>query len=68
MRLISLLINDILRVLQKLFKYSNGTIILTDFLPSFPVELVIFSLNLNQALSPGKFSKALVSVKGGSFL
>ena len=41
MRLISQLVNGILRVLQKLVKYFNGTSILTAFVPSFPVEPVI---------------------------
>ena len=42
MRLISQLINGISRVLQKLLKYFNGTIISTFFVSSFPVEPVIF--------------------------
>ena len=41
-RLISQLINGISRVLQKLIQYLNGTIISTAFVPSFPVEPVIF--------------------------
>ena len=36
MKLISQLINDIPRVLQKLFKYFNGTIISTFLVPSAP--------------------------------
>ena len=54
MKLISQLINGILRVLQKLFKYFNGTITLNFFVPSFPFEPVIFCLNLNESLLPGK--------------
>ena len=46
MRLISQLINDISRVLQKLLKCFNGTAILTSFvLPAagvFPVILVLY--------------------------
>ena len=49
MTLISQLINDISRVLQKLLKYFNGTIILTN-LPLASVSPVIFCLNLNKAL------------------
>ena len=36
-KLISQLINGISRVLQKLLRYFNGTIISTSFVPSFPV-------------------------------
>ena len=40
--------NSISRVLQKLLKYFNGTIILTSFvLPLAGVFPVIFSLDLN---------------------
>ena len=48
MRLMSQLINGISRVLQKLFKSFNGTIISTSFflLPSAGVFLVIFILDL----------------------
>ena len=50
MRSTSQLINGISRVLQKLLKYFNGTIILTSFLLSsagaFPV---IFILDLNDS-------------------
>ena len=53
-RLISQLINGFLRVLQKLLKYYNGAIRSTFFVPLFFVLLVIFSLNLNEALLPGK--------------
>ena len=41
-RLISQFINGISRVLQKLFKYFNGTLILTFSVPSFPILPVIF--------------------------
>ena len=45
-RLISQLINDISRVLQKLLKYFDSTIISTSFvLPSSGVFPVIFVLN-----------------------
>ena len=63
MRLISQSVNVIARVLQKLLKYFNGTIILTFFVQSSPVEPVIFRLNLNEGLLPGKLSGAPVSVK-----
>ena len=65
-RLISQLINGISRVLQKLIKCLNGTIIWTAFVPSFPVECVIFCLNLNEALLPGKLTRVLSSFKVGS--
>ena len=49
-RLTSQLINGISRVLQKLFKYFNGTIILTSFvLPPAGVFPVIFTLDLNDS-------------------
>ena len=48
MRLISQLIKDISRVLQKLLKYFNDTAILTSVsLPATWVFPVIFLLNLN---------------------
>ena len=47
-RLISQLVKGISRVLQKLPKYFNGTIISTSFVPSFSVWPVIFSLKLNE--------------------
>ena len=50
MRLISQLIKDISRVLQKLLKYFNGTTISTFFVPPAAVLPVIFCLNLNEAL------------------
>ena len=47
MRLTSQSINDILKVLQKLLKYFNGTAILTSFaLPPTGVFLVIFIFRL----------------------
>ena len=49
--LISQLISGVSRVLQKLFRYFNGTIIWTIFIESFPVWPVIFCLDLNEALS-----------------
>ena len=49
-RLISRLINGISRVLQKLLKYFNGTIILTSFVPLFPILPAIFVLNLIEIL------------------
>ena len=68
MRIISQLINCILRVLQKLLKYFNGTIILTAFVPLFPIEPVISCLYFNEAQLPGKLSRAPASVKIGSSL
>ena len=50
MRFIPQLISDISRVLQKLLKYFNGTIILTACLPKNYIEPVIFCLYLNKAL------------------
>ena len=51
-RLTSQLINGISRVLQKLLKYFNGTIILTSFvLPPAGVFPVIFTLDLNDSES-----------------
>ena len=52
-RLISQIINGIWRVLKKLLKHLNGTLILTFFVPSFPVLPAIFALlkqNLNEPL------------------
>ena len=49
-RLTSQLINGISRVLQKLLKYFNGTIISTSFvLPAAGVFPVIFILDLNDS-------------------
>ena len=51
-RLTSQLINGISRVLQKLPKYFNGTIISTSFVfPSSGVFPVIFTLDLNDSQS-----------------
>ena len=66
-RLISQLIKIISRVLQKLLQYFNGTTILTSFvLPAAGVFPEIFTLDLNEALLPGRFSIAPASVKAGS--
>ena len=52
MRLTSQLIKGISRVLQKLCKYFNGTIISPSFsLPAAGVFLVIFILDLNDSES-----------------
>ena len=70
-RLISQLINGILKVPQKLLKYFNGTIILTFFLPLFPILPVIFGLNSNEALlilPAGKSTIAALAFKYGSSL
>ena len=49
-RLTSQLINGISRVLQKLLKYFNGTIISTSFaLPAAGVFPLIFTLDLNHS-------------------
>ena len=64
MRLISQLIDGILRALQNLIKYFNGTIIWTAIVPPSPGKPVIFYLNLSEALLAGKLSRALV--KAGS--
>ena len=55
-RLISQSINCISRVLHKLLRYFNGTIVSTSFVQSFLVRPVIFCLNLKEAplLSSGK--------------
>ena len=66
MKLISQLINGITRVLQKSFNFFNGTIILTIFVKLFPVEPVIFCLNLNESLLSGTLSAAPASVRAGS--
>ena len=50
MKLVSQLIKGISRVLQKLLKYFNCTILSTSFLPLAAVLPVIFCLNLNEAL------------------
>ena len=67
MRLISQLIKGISKVLQRLFNYFNGTIISTSFVPPSAALLVIFCLNLNEALLSGAWKlamgPALVKVK-----
>ena len=63
MRLISQLVKGISRVLQKLLKYSHGTIISTS-----PVKPINFCLNLNEPLLPRKLSRTPASVKAGSSL
>ena len=55
-RITSQLINGISRVLQKILKYFNGTIISTSFvLPSAGVSPVIFTLDVNDS-EPAKLS------------
>ena len=50
MRLISQLINDISRILQKLLKYINSTAVLTSFVfPAAGVFPVILILYLNDS-------------------
>ena len=65
MRLIPKLINSISRVLQKLLKYFNGTIILTVFIPLSPVTPVTFCLKLKEALLPGKSARVPALAKTG---
>ena len=65
---IQILINGISRVFEKVLKYFNITFISTFFVPSSPVEPVIFCLNLNEAQLPGKLKVAPVSFKAGSSL
>ena len=50
MRLISQLIKSFSRVLKKLLKYFNGTIISIFFAPPSAVLPVILCLNLKEAL------------------
>ena len=50
MRLILQLIKDILKALQKLRRYFNGTIISTAFVPLLLVCRVVFSLSLNESV------------------
>ena len=66
MRLVSHLTNSISRVFQKLFKYFNGIIISTFFVPQSNVDPVIFCLNLNEALLPEKLSREPAVFKAGS--
>ena len=60
-RLILQLIKSISKVLQKLLKYFNGTIILTFFLPAFPAQPSVFVLNLNQALLLSAAGKSAIA-------
>ena len=64
------MINGTSRVLQKLLKDFNGTLILTFFVPSFPVLPAIFVLNLNEALLLLLASKTVIATlfKNGSSL
>ena len=68
MRQISQLIHGISRVLQKLLKYFNGTIISAFFVPLFSVLPVILCLNLKEALLPGKLITMPPSFKADSLL
>ena len=68
MRLISQLINDISRVLQKLLKHFNSTIISTSFAQSAFVSPITFRLNLEESLLPGKVLITPVSFKYSSSL
>ena len=71
MSLISQLIKGISRVLQKLLKYFDGTIISTSFVPPATVLPVIFCLNINKALMLFAAGKSLIvplASKNGSFL
>ena len=69
MRLVLQLIKGIARVLQKLLKFLNGTIISTLFLLPLVVSPVIF-FKLNEALLSleEKLTIALASVKAGPSL
>ena len=60
-RLIWQLISDISRVLQKLLKYFNGTIISTSFVPILPVKPVILSLSLNDAMLSAAWKLAIAT-------
>ena len=69
-RLISQLIKEIFRVLQKLLKYFSGTIISTFFVLSSPVGPVIFTLKLNESVrlfSANSTIALLLSTAGISF-
>ena len=55
MKLIPQLNIGISRVLQKLLKHFNGTIILTNFVTSFPVKPITSCLHLNKALLPKNY-------------
>ena len=60
-RLISQLINGISNVLQKVLKYFNGALILTFFVPPFPVLSAIFVLNLSEVLLLFSVEKSAIS-------
>ena len=60
-RLISQLINGISNVLQKVLKYFNGALILTFFVPPFPVLSAIFVLNLSEVLLLFSLEKSAIS-------
>ena len=70
MRLISQLIKGISRVLQKLLKCLNDTIISTFFVPPAVVLLVTFCFYLNEALLSAAEKLAITPppVKVGSSL
>ena len=69
MKLISQLISDILRVLQKLIKYFNDTVTSASFvLPAAGVFPVIFTLDLNEKLLPGELLIVPTPFKAGSSL
>ena len=61
-RLISQLIESISRVLQKLLRYFNGTIILTSVLPLSPVLPVTFSFILNKSVVALSALKAVIAL------
>ena len=60
-KLILKLIKGIWRVLQKLLRYFNGTIISTFSLPLPPDWPAIFSSNLNELVSALTSSKPVIS-------
>ena len=60
-RLISQLINGISNVLQKVLKYFNGALILTFFVPLFPVLSAFFVLNLSEVLLLFSVEKSAIS-------
>ena len=68
MRFITQLINGISRVLQKLFKYFNSTIISTFLVAPTPVWSVAFLFNFKQSSLPGKSSIVPTAIKAGSSL
>ena len=64
------LISGISRVLQKLLRYFNDTVILTCFSPSLPVSPVLICLDLNNTIlfSAGKSITVSLASKAGSSL